>query len=152
MYNLNLRSDYLRLTEALSQFDFSQPTLVTYNQESKCLVYQQVGKSVLLRSTSNHYLHEKFKYGVLFPEDLIDLINKMKSIIESRLDQSSYLVSLEDFKTNIYYKIEFSTGLGPTLAFSVDYISTRNKFLLFILSLRSSYFRKLKKSIHEVPS
>lgn len=145
------KSHCIQLFNTLTEFDPSEPVLVLYSRDVKCIEYRQIGKSVHIDWMSNYFIHKPFKVGVLYPKDLYVLKAKLKAIIEDQTIDKEFIVSIRENCTELYYTKYLNTeGFGPLLVTTLHYLTSKSKFIVWFAKIRSKKFKELLKTIRPV--
>jgi len=144
---LHYKEELQKVFNSLCKFDSDLPIALTLNSEMKCLEYRQLGVTVLL-SPLNPFIKipEKFKLGVLMPDDFKLLMTKLEE----------YIASANWDETNTTFNpktlaVEFIWTPGPgkiSKSFlELELVSFTKKLPIWILKQRSSYAKKILRGL-----
>lgn len=134
----------LHLYNDLCSLDETRLTLVSYDENRKVLEYSQNSVVIQTPYLSKFFIHKRFERGVLFPSDLLLLLDTLKSIISSgTINSSNSHLNITELGSDLYMIQIENISEEPKLVASLEYVSTINKVLIFFTRLRSKYFNKL---------
>jgi hypothetical protein len=125
-----IERDLLEFYNNLINVDVNLPVGVTYSIQNRCLVFTQYSWRMDV-GCLNYYCKDlvKIKRTVLLPEDTKDLLDSLKTLIESsKLNQDRILVSPIKYGLEIYRANPMNLSLGPIRISRLRFI-TSNKWL-----------------------
>lgn len=125
-----IERDLLEFYNNLINVDVNLPIGVTYSIQNRCLVFTQYSWRMDV-GCLNYYCKDlvKIKRTVLLPEDTKDLLDSLKTLIESsKLNQDRILVSPIKYGLEIYRANPMNLSLGPIRISRLRFI-TSNKWL-----------------------
>lgn len=133
-----LSEDLLGLYNSLISADVNVPIGVTYSRQNRCLVFSQYSWR-MDSSVLNYYCSNltEIKNTVLLPEDTKELLDTLKSLVESgQLLNGRILISPTRYGMDIYKSNPMNLSLGPIKLGSIKLVTSNNWLFRLIVRLR----------------
>ena len=151
-----MKETFFKFHSDMSQFSEEKPVVVTYDESTHILTYRQLDNTISIPYMRPYYLQKKnFKLGILNQQGLLDLINKLKILIDDReLDKEGGTIMyqidklcLKVFKT--YYNPKLNTVINiPQNYLDIKFVSITNPFFVWLIMKYQSYeLKSMYKSI-----
>lgn len=129
--------DLLEFYNNLINVKVDLPVGVMYSKINKCLVFTQYSWRMDV-SVLNYYCSDlvKIKRTILLPEDLRDLLDNLKLIINSpNINQDRVLISPIKYGMEIYRANPMNLSLGPIKLGELKFVSSNNWLFRKIVNL-----------------
>jgi len=142
--------DCVQLYNSLASLDGTKPILVIYNDVMKCLEFRSEGKTSIVYFLSPYFVHKKFNYGALLPEDYIELMDQLQQMTaDTNVIEDKYVISASVNQTNIYH-FHIKNNPPNKVKYELKYISITDKdnfILIRLLLWKSPYYKQLRNTL-----
>lgn len=129
---MTYREVFSKLLADLTKLDQSDPVIVTWDTDSKCLVLRQV-KLVIIVPYLNKFcfIKPRFRIGVLTQVGLGVLISELNKLLSTNdLDNLELVPHIEILGTSFYKCYPNPELIGPQRLITLKYVSLTNRLLV----------------------